>query len=326
LDRIHYLFVYGRIQSPITWDVIAISTDLIFCIAFLYFTHIRDFAQLRDLPDMKIAPWRKKLYKFLALGYKGTPLQKKYLHQAHDIMAVIIIPTAIIAYSLLSLLFAMSLRPGWHSTIFSPYFVVTATYSGLALLIVVMWIYRKSRKLEKYILNKHFNYLAFGLLIMTLFYAYFTFSEYLTEWYNMTKTNAILLGKFFDFSQYAWHQLFHFVFALIVPVIVLGFPWLRTINNITLVSVGIVLALWVKRYLIVVPPLETPFIPIQDVREEFVHYSMSWVEVSMSIAGIALMLLIFTVASKLAPILPVSDIQDAKDEAKPKLLFKTKGA
>ncbi|MCK5210804.1 MAG: polysulfide reductase NrfD, partial [Cyclobacteriaceae bacterium] len=87
LDRIHYLFLYGRIQSPITWDVIAISTDLVFCIAFLYFTHIRDFAKLRDYPDLKIAGWRKKMYKFLALGYRGTPDQKKYLHQAHDIMA-----------------------------------------------------------------------------------------------------------------------------------------------------------------------------------------------------------------------------------------------
>ena len=77
LDRIHYLFMYGRIQSPIPWDVIAISTDLLFCIAFLYFTHIRDFAKLRDLEGLKVAKWRKKLYAILALNYKGTPLQKK---------------------------------------------------------------------------------------------------------------------------------------------------------------------------------------------------------------------------------------------------------
>jgi Ni/Fe-hydrogenase subunit HybB-like protein len=162
LDRIHYLFGYGRIQSPITWDVIAISTDLVFCIAFLYFTHIRDFAKLRDMTDFNIAPWRKKMYKILALGYNGTPAQKKYLHQAHDIMAAIIIPTAVIAYSLLSLLFSMSLKPGWHSTIFSPYFVVTAGYSGLALLIVIMWIYRKTSNVGKYITNLHFNYFALG--------------------------------------------------------------------------------------------------------------------------------------------------------------------
>ncbi len=325
LDRIHFLFLHGRIQSPITWDVIAISTDLVFCIAFLYFTHIRDFAKLRDYPDLKVANWRKKMYKILALGYKGTDEQKKYLHQAHDIMAAIIIPTAIIAYSLLSLLFSMSLRPGWHSTIFSPYFVVTAGYSGLALLVVIMWIYRKNRKLEAYITNLHFNYLAFGLVLLSFIYAYFTFSEYLTDWYNQTKTFNMLLDKFFDFNQYAGLSVFHIVFAFIVPVIVLGFPWLRTINNVTLVSLFIVIALWVKRYLIVVPTLETPYIPIQDVRSDFVHYSVSWVEWALSFSGIAVMILIFTVASKIAPIIPVSEVEDAQNLEKPMILFKTKG-
>ncbi len=325
LDRIHYLFMYGRIQSPITWDVIAISTDLVFCIAFLYFTHIRDFAKLRDLPDLKVASWRKKMYKFLALGYKGTPEQKKYLHQAHDIMAAIIIPTAVIAYSLLSLLFSMSLRPGWHSTIFSPYFVVTAGYSGIALLIVIMWIYRRINKLEEYITTQHFNYLGFGLILLTFIYAYFSFSEYLTDWYNQTKTFNLLLDKFFDFNEFAWLSLFHVVFAFIIPVIVLGFPWFRTIKSVTLVSLFIVIALWVKRYLIVVPPLETPFIPIQDVRPEYVHYSASWVEWALSIAGIAVIILIFTVASKIAPIIPVSEVADAQNLEKPQILFKTKG-
>ena len=325
LDRIHYLFIYGRIQSPITWDVIAISTDLVFCIAFLYFTHVRDFAKLRDYPDLKVSKWRKNLYRFLALGYKGTADQKKYLHQAHDIMAAIIIPTAIIAYSLLSLLFAMSLRPGWHSTIFSPYFVVTAGYSGVALLIVIMWIYRKSNKLEAYITNLHFNYLGFGLILLTFIYAYFTFSEYLTDWYNQTKTWNLLLDKFLDFDQFAWLSLFHVAFALVIPIIVLGVPMLRTINSVTLVSLLIVVALWVKRYLIVVPPLETPFIPIQDVRPEYVSYSASWVEWALSLSGIAVMILIFTVASKIAPIIPVSEVKDAENLEKPKVLFKTKG-
>jgi Ni/Fe-hydrogenase subunit HybB-like protein len=325
LDRIHYLFAYGRIQSPITWDVIAISTDLFFCIAFLYFTHIRDFAKLRDVTDMNVAPWRKKLYKILALGYRGTPLQKKYLHQAHDIMAAIIIPTAVIAYSLLSLLFSMSLKPGWHSTIFSPYFVVTAGYSGVALLIVIMWIYRKTANVGKYITNLHFNYFAFGLVILTFIYAYFSFSEYLTDWYNQTKSMGSLLDSLTNLDQFGWFSLFHIVFAFIVPVIVLGFPWLRTINSVTFVSLFIVLALWIKRYLLVVPPLENPFIPIQDIRPEYVNYSVSWVEWALTISGIAIIVLIFTVASKIAPIIPVSEVADAENIEKPKLLFKTKG-
>lgn len=325
LDRIYYLLLYGRIQSPITWDVIAIFTDLIFCFAFLYFTHIRDFAKLRDIKDLNVAPWRKKMYNILSLGYKGTTEQKKYLHHAHDIMASIIIPTAIIAYSLLSLLFSMSLRPGWHSTIFSPFFVVTAGYSGLALLIVIMWIYRQNKEVKPYITNLHFNYLAFGLIILTFIYGYFTFSEYLTDWYNQTETFHALLSKFYDYSQFAWLSIFHIIFALIIPIAILGFPKFRTINNVTIVALLIVIALWVKRYLIVVPTLETPFIPIQDVRVEFTNYSVSWVEATLSISAIAVMILIFTIASKIAPIIPVSEVADAHNLEKPKLRFKTKG-
>ena len=326
LDRMHYLFIYPRIQSPITWDVIAIMTDLLFCIAFLYFTHIRDFARLRDYEGLNVSKWRMKLYAFLALNYKGTPLQKKYLHQAHDIMAAIIIPTAIIAYSLLSWLFGMSLRPGWHSTIFGPYFVITAAYSGVALLIVIMWLYRKSRKLEEFITNKHFNYMAFGLLILGLFYGYFTFSEYITDWYNQTKPMGYLMAKFLDTEQYGWLSLFHVAFTLVVPIIVLGIPWLRTINSVTFISAMVVLALWVKRFLIVVPTLETPFIPIQDIRPEYNTYSISWVEWALTFAGIAMMVLIFTVASKLAPIIPVAEVEDVQEEAKPLIRFKTQGA
>lgn len=326
LDRIHFLFTQGRIQSPITWDVIAIMTDMIFCIAFLYFTHIRDFAKLRDYPNLNIAPWRKKLYRILSLNYKGTDKQRKYLHQAHDLMAAIIIPTAIIAYSLLSWLFGMSLRPGWHSTIFGPYFVITAVYSGLALLIVIMWIYRKNRKLESYITKKHFNYMSYILLISALFYGYFSFSEYITEWYNQTKAYGKLWTKLVSFDQYGWLSLTYVVFALVIPIIILPIPKFRNITSITIVSVLIVIALWIKRYLIVVPVLETPFIPIDDIRPEYAQYSISWVEFALTVAGVALMILIFTVASKIAPIIPVSEVEDVDEAAKPNLSLETKDA
>ena len=79
LDRLHYLFIYPRIQSPITWDVIAIITDLIGCIIYLYLTFIPDFAILRDNDDLKVAAWQKKAYRFLAINYQNTPEQKATL-------------------------------------------------------------------------------------------------------------------------------------------------------------------------------------------------------------------------------------------------------
>lgn len=320
LDRIYFLLLHGRLQSPITWDVIAIMTDLVFCLSFLYFTHISDFARLRDLPEMRISAWRKKLYKTLALGYQGTPKQEKYLREALDIMAIIIIPTAIIAYSLLSWLFGMSLRPGWHSTIFGPYFVVTAAYSGVALLICLMWVYRKTYKLNSVISKKHFHYLSFGLFLLCLTYIYFSFSEYITQWYNISETTADLFAKFFGHSRFSLLSYLHISFTMVLPVLILGIPWFRSVNSVTALSCLVVIGLWIKRYLIVVPTLETPFFPIQDVRPAWQHYSVSWVELALTFSGIALMILIFRLAAKLAPVIPVSEME-TKHEIKPILKY-----
>ncbi len=309
-DRLFNLFIYARIQSPITWDIIAIVTDMFFCIAYLYFIHIEDFAKLRDYKGLNVANWRKKLYRWLAIGYTGAKEQKKLLNQALNIMAAIIIPTSIIAYSLLAWLFGMNLRPGWHNSIFAPFFVLTAIYSGIALLIVVIWVYRKNSGLEKYFTEEHFNYLGFALIIFALFYGYFSFSEYITEWYNSQKTPSILLNKLWDLSEFGYLFLFSNIVASILPVIIIGIPKFRSINSITFVSVLVLIALWIKRYLIIVPTLETPYIPIQDSRLDWVHYSPTWVEWALTMSGVAFFVLIFILMTKFVPIVCVSEMEE----------------
>ena len=309
-ERFLNLFFYARIQSPIIWDVIAIVSDLFFCVVYLHFTYIRDFAKLRDYPNLNIANWRKKFYKIMALGYNDTKAQQRLLHQAQNIMAAIIIPTAIIAYSLLAWLFGMNQRPGWNNSIFAPYFVLSAVYSGIALIIIIMWIYRKVYKLEQCIKKEHFDFLGYTLLLLALFYGYFSFSEYITEWYNSAKTSSILLAKFWDFSEYGFMFMFSNFFAAILPIIVIGIPQFRSIKSIVITSGLIVFALWLKRYLIVIPSLETPYIPIQDERLEWVFYSATWVEWALTLAGIAFFVLAFVVMSKIAPIVNVSEMEE----------------
>lgn len=321
-ERFYHLFINARIQSPIIWDVIAIVSDLFFCIVYLHFTFVKDFAKLRDYSGLNVAAWRKKLYTFLALGYRNTEAQAKLLNQALDIMAAIIIPTSIIAYSLLAWLFGMNPRPGWHNSIFAPYFVLTAVFSGIALLIIIMWTYRRIFKLEKYITNEHFNYLGFTLLILALFYGYFSFSEYITEWYNSQKASSILLDKLWNFSEFGVMFLFSSFVAAFLPVIIIGVPRFRSVNSITITSALILIALWVKRYLIIIPALETPYIPIQDSRMEWLHYSATWVEWSLTLAGVAFFVLVFVLMSKLAPIIPVSEVEESAKGTR--FFFKTR--
>lgn len=304
LDRLYFLVLHGRIQSPITWDVIAISTDLIGCLLYLYLSLIPDFAKLRDYKELKVKKWRKKLYSILSLGYQDLPEYNKILNRSKNVMAAIIIAIAIIVYSVLAWIFSVTLQPGWHSTIFGPYFVIAAVYSGTGVLIIVMWIFRKVYHLEAYITKSHFVKIGILLLILAAFFGYFTFSEYLTKWYGSESNDATLIDKLF--AEYFWMFIISNYAGVIIPLVIIGFPKLRTINSITFAAIISVIALWFNRYLIVVPTLESPYLPIQDSRPEYLDYSPTWVELFTSIGGVALFCLLFTLASKFVPIVEVS--------------------
>jgi len=317
LDRLHYLFMYPRIQSPITWDIIAIMTDLIGCFIYLYLTFIPDFAILRD-NSTDMPKWRQKTYKFLALNYQDTVAQRESLHKLTRTMSTLIIALAIVAYSVLAWIFSLTLQPGWNSSIFAPYFIIAGLYSGAAVIIIAMYLIRKYFKLEHYIRKVHFIGTGVVLLIMSMLYGYFTFSEYFSRWFSHKIHDINLLDTLF--TRYFWEFVLANYIGILVPMAILFFKKLRTIKTITIAAVIAVLGLWLNRYLIVVPTLETPYLPIQDTREEFIHYSATWVEWSLSFAGVAAFILFFMLLMKLVPIIPMSGIIDHEREqnGKPK--------
>lgn len=318
LDRLPYLILYGRIQSPITWDVIAISTDIVGCIIYLYLSVLRDIARIRDFEGLNIQKWRKKLYKWLALGYTGTEEQRKRLNRASDIMAVMVMAIAIIVYSVLAWIFSVTLQPGWHSTIFGPYFVIAAVYSGTGVLIVVMWVYRKVYHLEEYITKKHFVNVGILMLVLAAFFGYFTFSEYLTKWYGSEKNDEMLINILFD--RYFWSFIFSNYIGVLMPLIVIGIPQLRKINLITITAVVVIIALWFNRYLIVIPTLESPYLPVQDIRPDWIHYSGTWIEWILTIGGIAAFCLFFTIFSRFVPIMELSAPKEKNNKNKTQIL------
>ena len=321
LDRLHYLFLYPRIQSPITWDIIAIITDLIGCFMYLYLTFIPDFAILRD--HSEDAPkWRQKVYKFLAIGYQDTPTQRETLHKITRTMSAMVIALAIVAYTVLAWIFSLTLQPGWNSSIFAPYFIVAGLYSGISVIIIAMYLIRKYYHLEHYIRKIHFVVGGVILLILSLLYGYFTFSEYFSRWFSHKTHDTNLLNTLF--TRYFWAFILANYIGILVPVVILFFKKFRTIKSITFASVVAILGLWLNRYLIVVPTLETPYLPIQDTREEFVHYTATWVEWSLSFAGVAAFILFFILIMKLVPIIPMSGIIDYERDNSKKRIKKSK--
>ncbi len=305
LDRLHYLFIYPRIQSPITWDIIAIMTDLIGCFIYLYLTFIPDFAILRDNSE-DLPKWRQKLYKTLAIGYYDTKSQRKKLHKITRTMSAMIIALAIIAYSVLAWIFSLTLQPGWNSSIFAPYFIIAGLYSGIGVIIIAMYLIRKFYHLEHYIRKIHFMGAGVILLVVSLLFGYFTFSEYFSRWFSHKTHDVNLLNTLFN--RYFWMFIFANYIGVLVPIVILFFKKLRSIKSITFAAIIAVVGLWFNRYLIIVPTLETPYIPIQDTRPEFIHYSATWIEWALSFAGVAAFILFFILLMRLVPIIPMSGI------------------
>ncbi|MBT8229274.1 MAG: polysulfide reductase NrfD [Bacteroidia bacterium] len=313
LDRLHYLFMYPRLQSPIVWDVFSISTFIIAGLLFLYLSLIKDFATYRDAEFLNVGKFRTWAYKTLSMGYKDKPEQRRQLAISMNLMSFILVPMVIIVSSVLSWIFGMTLRPGWHSSIFGPYFVLAAIYTGTGVIIVSLWVFRKLYKLDEYITDKHFRYLGYMMLALASAYGYFTFSEYLTSWYGSEKWEGEVMHKLFSPDEYGYWFLYANTVGIILPVLVMAFKATRKTGWIAFAAFFMVSAMWVKRYLIIVPTLESALIPIQDIRDEYVHYSATWVEWALTIGGMASFLLFMTLAAKFVTIIPVSKMPDFKN-------------
>jgi molybdopterin-containing oxidoreductase family membrane subunit len=229
-----------------------------------------------------------------------------------------IIAMAIVAYTVLAWIFSLTLQPGWNSTIFAPYFIIAGLYSGVGVIIVSMYFIRNTFKLEKYIRKIHFIGAGIVLLVISLLFGYFTFSEYFAKWFSHKTNDVELLNKLF--SRYFWEFILANYIGILVPIVILFFKKLRTIKSITFAAAIAVLGLWLNRYLIVIPTLETPYIPIQDTRPEFIFYTATWIEYSLSLAGIAAFILMFKIIIKFVPVIPMSGIieQEIFEENKKK--------
>jgi Ni/Fe-hydrogenase subunit HybB-like protein len=179
-ERLLFVFQYGRLQSPILWDVVSVTAYFLGSITYLYLPLIPDAAILRDhCPDFAPA-WRRKLYTLLALGWRGNRTQWLRLEKIIAMMAIFIIPVAISVHTIISWILATTVQPGWHSTIFGPYFVIGAIFSGIGALFVAMTLVRHTLGLEQYITLKQYRNLGLLFLAMTAVWFYFTLAEHLT--------------------------------------------------------------------------------------------------------------------------------------------------
>jgi molybdopterin-containing oxidoreductase family membrane subunit len=249
-------FLWPNFKSPLLWDVCAITTYLTVSTTFLVFGLIPDVAAVRD----KVGGWRKSVYALVSVGWRGTDNQWRHYNRAYLYLAALATPLVLSVHSVVSWDFAAALVPGWHGTIFAPYFVAGAIYSGLGMVLTLVIPLRRALGLEHMITEYHFDNLA-KLTLLTgciLFYAYGM--EYFIAWYS---------GNIFEqttFFRRAFGPLWWAGWTMIIcnPFVsqLLWFRKIRTnLTSLFVISIFINIGMWFERFVIIVSSLSNDFVP-----------------------------------------------------------------
>src|SRR3984893_16627333 len=292
--------IWPNFRSPLVWDFFAINTYLTGSVLFLVLPMIPDFALIRD----RTTGLRQKIYGALALGWQGTPKQWHRLESAMSIMAVAIIPIAVSVHTIVSFDFSMAPVPMWHSTMFGPYFVAGAIFSGIAALIIAMAALRRFLHLEEYLHPVHFENLGKLLLMMSLLWGLFVFEERLTTWYghDEAEMNVMMVTQRGSFAPLFWTMV---MCNFVIPLAILSVKKLRrTITGCVVASFGVVIGMWLERFLIVVPSLGHKYLPYS-----WGPYRPRPVEIMITISTFAAMTLLYTLFSKFVPIISIWELK-----------------
>jgi len=303
-DRMLYAIRYAHFRSPLLWDVCSITLYLTVSSISLFLALIPDIALFRDLGGK-----REWFYRILSLGWTGTESQHRRLERAINFMSILVIPVMITVHTVVSFVFAMTIQPLWHSAIFGPYFVVGAIFSGVASVIVVMAVLRKAYHLENYIKPIHFNNIGIFLMAMTLLWFYFTFAEYITIVYgnepiHMAIFWSKLTGKF---APLFW---LHFVLCFVIPLPILAVKRTRTIRGTVVASISIIIGMWLERFVIIVPTLTRQRLPVEQA-----FYIPTWVEWSILAGCISFFMLLYTLFTKVFPIVPIWEVREGRQKS-----------
>ena len=308
-DRVWHVIAFGRFQSPLVWDILSITSYLVGSLIYLYLPAIPDIALMRDRLGQDASAIKRKIYTWLAVGWRNTPEQRHRLEKAIGIMAITIIPIAVSVHTVVSYVFAMMLRPGWNSSVFGIYYVIGAIFSGIASLLIVMAIFRKIYHLEEYITPRHFRNLGYLFLTALLVYFYLTVREYLTIGFKMEIEDKHLL-ELLIMGEYAPLFWFFVVGGMVIPAILIIVRRGPVIPRILVAAILVNISMWIKRFVINIPSLSVSLMPF-----EFGSYKPSWVELSVTAAAFAAFILIFAIFTKLLPIISIWEVAAAEEAA-----------
>ena len=298
--------LWVNFRSPLIWDVFAITTYLTVSAMFLYLGLMPDIAAARD----KVKDWRRPIYRFLSFGWLGTDRQWRHYTALYGFFAALATPLVISVHSVVSWDFAVSILPGWHSTIFAPYFVAGAIFSGLAMVITLLVPMRRIFRLESYITVHHFENLAKLMLATSLIVGYAYLTEFFIAWYSGSPFEQ---GTFFDrmFGQYRAYSWMMFSCNVIIPLALFWKAVRTNLGVLFVISIFVNVGMWLERYVIIVTSLSHDFDPANWAGV----YQPTWVEAAITLGSFGLFFTLFLLFVKNFPAVSITEMKETMDRS-----------
>jgi molybdopterin-containing oxidoreductase family membrane subunit len=292
--------LWVNFKSPLLWDTFAISTYATISAVFLFIGMIPDLAIARD----RAVGWRKLLYSVLALGWQGKSAQWKAHSRTTLHLSGLATPLVLSVHSVVSWDFAMAIVPGWHATIFGPYFVAGAIFSGFAMVLTMMIPVRRIFGLEEYITDYHFENMSRFLLLTSLIVGYAYAAEYFMAWYSMVEAEQTSFWLR-AFGPY-WISTWIMITCNVVAPQILWFKKIRThIPTLFVLSVLVNIGMWFERYVIIITGLSREYDPAS-----WGVYTPSWFEMGIVAGSFAFFCMFFLIFLKLFPVIAIAEMKE----------------
>lgn len=292
--------LWVNFRSPLLWDVFAVSTYFTISAVFWYIGLIPDIATVRDRAKNNI---RKTVYGILSLGWTGSARAWNHYETAYMLLAGLSTPLVLSVHSIVSFDFAVSILPGWHTTIFPPYFVAGAIFSGFAMVVTLLVLARRVFNLEAYIRIIHLENMNKIIMLTGMMVGYAYATEFFTAWYS---GNAYERFVFINraFGPYGWSYWTMVTCNVLIPQIFWIKSMRRSLKVMFVVSIFVNIGMWFERFVIIVTSLHRDFLP-----SSWGMYTPSIVEVGIMIGAFGLFFTLFLLFCRVLPTIAMAEVK-----------------
>lgn len=300
--------MWQNFRSPLEWDIFAVATYFLVSALFWFVGLVPDLATLRDrAKSLK----RKKIFGFLSLGWRGGNRQWKHYEMAYLLLAGLSTPLVLSVHSVVSTDFAISQLPGWHTTIFPPYFVAGAVFSGFAMVTTLAIIVRRVFNIEHIITKQHLDNMAKIMLATGLMVGYAYSMEFFIAWYSGNLYERFIFMTR-AFGPYAWGYWTMITCNVLVPQLFWFKKIRRSIPILFVATILINIGMWFERFVIVVTSLAQDFLP-----SSWDYYSPTWVDILTFVGSFGLFFSLFLLFIRFLPMVAMSEVKGTLPQADP---------